>query len=84
IEQNVVNPSAESLFVNFVNTPDGKNEGIELEARKDFVFISKSFENLLIYSNVSFIKSDVSTENINNAKTSNRPLFGQSPYIVNA
>ncbi len=84
IEQNVVNPSAESLFVNFVNTPNGKNEGIELEARKDFGFINKSLETLLIYSNVSFIKSEVSTENINNAKTSNRPLFGQSPYIVNA
>ncbi len=83
IEQNVVNPSAESLFVNFVNTPDGKTQGIELEARKDFSFISRQLESLIMYVNVAFIKSEVSTENINNAKTGSRPLFGQSPYIIN-
>lgn len=84
IEQNVVNPSAESLFVNFVNTPEGKTQGIEAEVRKNFDFISPGFENLVLYANASFIKSTVSTENIANTKTGSRPLFGQSPYIVNA
>lgn len=83
IEQNVVNPTAEYLFVNFTNTPEGTTQGIELELRKDFSFISPYFENLTFYTNASFIKSDVNTSTITGAKTSSRPLFGQSPYIIN-
>jgi len=56
---------------------------MELELRKDFSFISKSLETLVFYANTSIIKSKVDTAGIFESKKSTRPLFGQSPYIIN-
>lgn len=84
IEPKVYNPSAESLSQVYSNVAEANNKGIELEVRKDFGFISRTFENLVIYTNLSLIKSEVSAADIVNTKNSTRPMFGQSPYLVNA
>ena len=84
IEPRVFNPSAESLSQIYANVDKAKNKGIELEVRKDFGFFGKYFENLVLYTNLSLIQSDVSAGDLVNTKNSNRPLFGQSPYLLNA
>lgn len=84
IEPRVFNPSGESLSQIYANVPSAKNRGIELELRKNFDFIGKAFENLVLYTNFSFVESEVSATDIVNSKSPYRPLFGQSPYIVNA
>lgn len=84
IEPRVFNPSAESLSQIYANVDEAKNKGIELEVRKDFGFFGKYFENLVLYTNLSLIKSDVSSADLVNTKNTSRPLFGQSPYLLNA
>ncbi|MEP6844822.1 MAG: TonB-dependent receptor [Panacibacter sp.] len=83
IEPIVLNSGADSYTISYANFAKTKNEGIELELRKDFGFINKSLQNLVFYANTSFIKSKVDTVGIFESKKSTRPLFGQSPYIVN-
>ncbi len=84
IEPVAFNQSAESLQFGYGNSAEAKNKGIELEIRKDFSFIGKGFENLSIYANGSFVQSEISARDIAYAKDSTRPLFGQSPFIINA
>lgn len=85
IEPVVFNSGPDSYTIAYANFSNNtKNNGIELEVRKDFGFINKDFENLMLYVNTSFIKSKVDTIGIFNSTKTTRPLFGQSPYIVNA
>ena len=82
IESYIVISGADSRTISYKNVANASIHGIELEARKNFDFISKKFENLVAYANISFIKSktDEFTSKKDSAK---RPLQGQSPYIVN-
>jgi TonB-dependent receptor len=73
-----------SLTIDYANISKTNNRGIELELRKDFSFISKGLSNLVFYANTAFIQSKVDTVGLFESKKSTRPLFGQSPYIVNA
>jgi TonB-dependent receptor len=59
--------------------------GLEFELKKKLDFIGSSgfFQNLSIYSNVSLIKSQLNFKEGSQAKK-DRPLQGQSPYIINA
>ncbi|HRI19738.1 MAG TPA: TonB-dependent receptor [Panacibacter sp.] len=83
IEAYIAIAGADSRTISYKNSEGATNYGIELEARKDFSFISKKLENLSAYANVSFIKSET-TEYTNAKDSSHRPLQGQSPYIINA
>lgn len=73
-----------SLTIDYANISQTSNRGIELELRKDFGFISKGFSNLVFYANTAFIHSKVDTVGLFESKNPTRPLFGQSPYIINA
>jgi outer membrane receptor protein involved in Fe transport len=75
---------APELF--YTNVPSAMNVGGELEYRLNMGFLSKKKENsfwngLTLYTNVSYIRSQVQLDDF--AGTSNRPLQGQSPYIIN-
>ena len=84
IEPFVLNSGPDSYTITYNNIHSkAKNRGIELEARKDFSFLGKGFENLMLYANASFIKSKIDTAGIYNSIKTTRPLFGQSPYLVN-
>ena len=83
IESYISIASADSRSIGYKNAGKAKNYGVELEARKNFDFISKKLENLFAYANVSFIRSK--TNEYASAKDSTyRPLQGQSPYVINA
>ena len=84
IEQTLLISGGDSRTVQFLNVPRATNIGVELEARKNFSFITPSLENLVAYANVSFIRSKVYSLGTTSDTSANRPLQGQSPYIVNA
>lgn len=59
--------------------------GMEFEVKKRFDFIGNSgfFKDLAVYGNLSLIKSTLEFKEGSQAKA-DRPLQGQSPYIINA
>ena len=67
------------LIYSYKNAKSANNYGMELDIRKDLAFIglrnfSWSFNGALIKSKVQFEKG---------AKEENRPMQGQSPYLIN-
>ena len=68
-----------NLIYSYKNAKSAANYGLELDIRKDLSFIglrnfSWSFNGALIKSKVKFEKG---------AKEENRPMQGQSPYLIN-
>lgn len=70
----------------YKNAGAAQNMGVELELRKDFGFIAKALSDFSTSMNFSYIYSRVDIEDtaVANYATDDRPLQGQSPYVVNA
>ncbi len=66
----------------FNNVASANNYGVEFEIRKNFDFLGA--ENLLFFSNASFIRSNIDLSKGVSYYDSTRALQGQSPYIINA
>ncbi len=68
----------------FQNEKSAKIYGLEFEVKKKLGFIGKAqfFQDLGLYANLSLIKSQLTLNN-QQAKQ-DRPLQGQSPYLINA
>jgi outer membrane receptor protein involved in Fe transport len=74
-----------------VNNSKGRLYGVEFELRKGLDFISKKLNNFSAAGNLTLVKSlaDVNTEELNLIRGNDpdhldtRPMFGQSPYIIN-
>jgi TonB-dependent receptor len=71
----------------FTNVPFVTNIGAEFEYRVKMGFLSKNenhpfWSNLTLYTNLSYIKSRVDLSGFNGSGNE-RPLQGQSPYIIN-
>ena len=64
---------------NVANTNTATAFGAELEFRKKMDFISEAFKNCTLTGNLSYIYSRVK-----DTVDLNRPLQGQSPYLINA
>jgi TonB dependent receptor/Carboxypeptidase regulatory-like domain/TonB-dependent Receptor Plug Domain len=72
---------------NYANAEEATLYGVEFEIRKSLDFISERLSKLIFIGNATILDSKVTlvTESNNNVKTDvDRPLFGQSPYLVNA
>lgn len=82
IEQKVVVDAAESRTITWQNAPSAELWGIEGELRKDFDFIAPALKDLFFYVNASYIHSIAFVAG-NGSDTANRPLQGQSPYVIN-
>ena len=67
------------LIYSYKNALSANNYGIELDIRKDLTFIG--LPNLSWSFNGSLIKSRVNFEK--GSKEENRPMQGQSPYLIN-
>ena len=83
IEQQIGIDGADSKTLTWGNAPNATNTGVEIEARKNLGFITPALSNFYLYGNAAFIKSVVHVKG-NGSDTANRPLQGQSPYILNA
>jgi outer membrane receptor protein involved in Fe transport len=68
-----------SSTFNFANPDKARAYGVELEVRKKLDF-SDALKNFTFLSNLSYIKSKVQSEKLE----LNRPLQGQSNYLINA
>ena len=89
-----VYPSTE-LIKSWVNADRAENYGAELELRSPLGFLAGGLENLYVNTNLTFVQSDVATgDEVTiylpgtgatplQIQDRNRPLQGQSPYVVN-
>jgi len=71
----------------YQNAINAKTFGLELEVRKGLEFISPLLKNLSFFGNYTYIQSEVTFNDLsagNKAVKADRPLQGQSPYLVNA
>jgi outer membrane receptor protein involved in Fe transport len=69
---------ATSTF-NFLNAKQATSYGVEAEFRKKLDVLSDGFKNFTVQGNLSYIYNRVKDE----AKTLDRPMQGQSPYVIN-
>ncbi|NJL12905.1 MAG: TonB-dependent receptor [Microscillaceae bacterium] len=92
--ERAVNPTTSDLAIQFEfrNVEQAFVLGGELEIRKKLDFISPTLKNLSVGANITVLTSQVDIApgelaliRVNDpAAESTRPLFGQSPYIINA
>ncbi|MBE7176172.1 MAG: TonB-dependent receptor [Mucilaginibacter polytrichastri] len=78
-----------SLERSFRNASYARNYGVEFEVRKSLGFINEWAEALQVYTNFAYIKSNVSftyrePSTGQTISSADRPLTGQSPYVVNS
>ncbi len=71
-------------LVTFANVPSATNLGAEVEFRKGLGFIWEGLSDLSFAANVAVISSSVSLPEDSANTTKERPLQGQSPYVLNA
>jgi TonB dependent receptor/CarboxypepD_reg-like domain/TonB-dependent Receptor Plug Domain len=67
-----------SSTFNYLNAEKAVGYGLELELRKKLTFIPV-LKNATLYSNISYIQNEVKDSKAN----INRPMQGQSPYVIN-
>jgi outer membrane receptor protein involved in Fe transport len=86
------NEPKDGLSFYYNNVPEAHLVGLEFEFRKNLDFIATGLKNFKIGTNVTVMQSRVDINElelaqirVNNPEAkATRPLFGQSPYIVNA
>jgi TonB-dependent receptor len=67
--------------LSYANADHATVYGAEIELRKKLDFINSAiFRNLSVYTNVAYMEGSVKFGNV----TTNSPLQGQSPYLINA
>jgi len=83
--EDVFQPLAGSLIKVPQNALSAKNQGVELESRVALRRISRDLRRWSILGNVSWIQSKVSLDpnTASQLTSSERPLQGQSPYVIN-
>ncbi len=69
--------------VTLQNAKGGTNLGLELEGRKRLGFIAPELAEFYLGGNIAFIRSKVELEEVGIATETERPLQGQSPYVLN-
>lgn len=87
---NPLAPNSDEL--NFRNVDQAWLAGAEFEFRKKLDFITKALKDLTVGGNFTYVYSrvDIAEDELNNIRVLNpeaesyRPMFGQSPYIINA
>ena len=72
--------------ISYFNSKQANVYGLELEYRRNLAFLGSNpaLKNTTFYTNLSLIKSKVKNPEIDNLVEKERPLVGQSPYVINA
>ena len=79
--------NADSRRYFYQNALSAKTIGLELEVRKGLEFISPSLKNFAFFGNYTYIQAEVTFNDLsagNKEVKADRPLQGQSPYLLNA
>jgi outer membrane receptor for ferrienterochelin and colicin len=70
----------------FVNTEGAQNYGVEFELRKNLgTLLGSAFLPFSVTANVTLMRSEITigADSITNLTNPDRPMVGQSPYVVN-
>ena len=81
IEQ-IVQPQAE-VRITYENAEAANNYGLELEARQNLSVLTPALSRFSINTNAALIASQVILPDVGIQTSSERPLQGQCPYIIN-
>jgi hypothetical protein len=88
IEQYVdAGSSSLNMVLSYFNAKYALNYGIEAEIKKRLSFLGGQpwLEDLFVFANAAIIKSTVNVDGLDIAVADkNRPMQGQSPYVINA
>jgi outer membrane receptor protein involved in Fe transport len=70
----------------FVNADRANNYGAEIELRKGLAVLSRSLANLTLFANTTIMRSRITpgNDNISSLTNANRPMVGQSGYVINS
>jgi TonB-dependent receptor len=84
--EKVIILSAGSAALSFVNADKANNYGAELEIRKGLGMLTPFLAPFTLFANTPLMKSDITpgNEGISALTNANRPMVGQSEYVVNA
>jgi outer membrane receptor protein involved in Fe transport len=82
----VQNADGFSPDITFANARGATNYGVELEFRKRLDFVTAGLRRLTAFSNITLMQSeiDVSDQGLSSLTNPQRPMAGQSEYVVNA
>ncbi len=71
----------------FANAESAESLGLEVDFRKNLDFVDERLSNFLVSGNAAYIDSSVTLDKENkdyyNLTTDDRPMQGQSPYVIN-
>lgn len=70
----------------FINAEGARNQGIELEFRRNLRFVAPKLAQFVVQTNFTFVNSDVRIGSRDEARlltSQSRPMVGQSRYIYN-
>ena len=72
--------------LSYVNAEKAENYGVELELRKNLGFVGTGLLPFTLFANTTLMKSDITPGNtgLSALTNPNRPMVGQSEYVVNA
>ena len=71
--------------IGFVNADAATNYGIEFDLRKGLGFLGPVGDAFTLATNATFMRSRIEiSDSLTAATNPNRPMVGQSPYVVNA
>jgi outer membrane receptor for ferrienterochelin and colicin len=73
-------PTSGSRIVSFANAERAVNYGLEVELRKSLGMLGAAGESFSVITNATLVRSDVRVV----GEDADRPMVGQSPYVVNA
>ncbi len=74
-----------SRIITYTNSDDAQNYGVELEYRRGLGSVWKQLGGFHLGANLTLVKSEVVIGDSTGVQTSSeRPLQGQSPYVLNA
>lgn len=76
--------ASSDVIISYANVPKASLMGAEFEIHKNLGFISQWINEFSLFTNYSAIKSEVSLPDGGFYTNKNRPLQGQSPYVLNA
>jgi len=78
-----VGSGARTVF--FINADAADNYGVELEARKGLGFLASSLRQIVAFTNVTLMESQIHLgETEASATNQSRRMVGQAPYVINA
>lgn len=72
-------------IVTFLNAESARNDGVEVDARKNLSVLGAAFEPLWLFANATLMRSEIRIGDGNASKINDeRAMVGQAPYVVNA